>query len=176
MEALVDELESLGVDALNFGHMMHVPPALGERQQCLFQELFDIKAEAWRGFAQDVTCIDVDRLMATIERLQNRSTSFPIGFEPPLRSLGEIPIYYRDPSLLFSGKHCRGPWLWAEIHPNGDLSFCDEYPDYIVGNVLRDGFAETWNNPRARDFRRQVLAHKRFPICTPCHLLHLGPP
>jgi radical SAM protein with 4Fe4S-binding SPASM domain len=152
-----------------------VPQEVGERHQRLFRQLFGVEAEAWRGFAQDVNGLDTGLLMETVERLRRWPTPFPIGFEPPLRSLAEIPLYYQDPSLLFPDKHCRGPWMWAEIHPNGDLSFCDEYPDYIVGNVLRDGFAEVWNGPQARLFRRQVLAHKRFPICTPCHLLHLGP-
>jgi len=175
LEALVDQLEPVGVDAITFGHMMHVPQHVGERHQRLFRQLFDVEALAWRGFAQDVTGMDANALMETVGRLQRRPAPFPINFEPPLRSLEDIPTYYQDPSLLFPEKHCRGPWLWAEIHPNGDLSFCDEYPDYIVGNVLQDGFAQVWNGPKARYFRKQVLACNRFPICTPCHLLHLGP-
>ncbi len=175
LNALIDELELIGVDSVGIGHMMYVPRSVGERHQEIFYNAFGVEPVAWRGFMQDVSGIDIAVLHDQLKRLQSRSLPFPIVFEPPLRSLGEIEQYYRDPSLLFPEKHCRGPWMWAEIHPNGDMSFCDEFPDYVLGNALQRGVLGTWNGERARRFRREVLARRRFPICTPCHLLHLGP-
>ena len=77
--------------------------------------------------------------------------------------------YYSDPTYTApSHRACRFPWNSVCIYPNGDLSPCPDFPDYMVGNVTRDSFSQIWNGESFRQFRKVLAEKGRFPICSIC--------
>jgi radical SAM protein with 4Fe4S-binding SPASM domain len=168
LEAAVSLFEGMGIDTITFVHQLYTPPAIGRLHQQLYAQLFGCEAQAWQGFAQDVSGIDVAVLGQTIERLHQRVGPVPIGFSPPLCDPEQVATYYQDLTSLFHDKRCSGPWLWLEVYPNGDIYPCHEFPDYRVGNILEDGFWPVWNGPRFRKFRCQLMLYRGFPGCTAC--------
>jgi radical SAM protein with 4Fe4S-binding SPASM domain len=168
LETVVSLFEGLGINAITFVHQLYTPPAIGRRHQQFYAQLFDCEAQAWQGFAQNVSGIDGALLGEIIERLERLSGPASISFSPPLRGSDQVAAYYQDLTSLFHDKRCSGPWLWLEVYPNGDVYPCHEFPDYWAGNVLREGFWAVWNGPRFRKFRQQLMLHRGFPGCCAC--------
>jgi radical SAM protein with 4Fe4S-binding SPASM domain len=175
LEALLPALEGSGVHRVAYSHLVYVPQEAGESYQRLFRHLFDCEAESWRGFVQDTALIDTDLLGQKVAQLQEQENGIPVTFDPPMRSPADVTLHYRDAATLYRNRYCCAPWLWVEIHANGDVAFCDDFPDYVLGNVCQSPFLAVWNGERARRFRRELLAHRRFPVCVHCGFLHHDP-
>jgi radical SAM protein with 4Fe4S-binding SPASM domain len=80
----------------------------------------------------------------------------------------EIPVYYREHSNTFGHHRCLFPWIAVEILPNGDVSTCVDYQDYIVGNIKTDSLIDIWNNDRYRKFRTELKEAGLLSICSRC--------
>ncbi len=67
--------------------------------------------------------------------------------------------------------HCIVPWCQADINFNGDVHFCADYTDYILGNIKDQSFAEIYNGERANKFRRAIYESEdgMFPGCIRCY-------
>jgi len=62
------------------------------------------------------------------------------------------------------------PWFSVTIKYNGDVSFCADFSDYVLGNINHNTLNEICNNERAKEFR-QILRNTPdglFPGCTRC--------
>jgi len=54
--------------------------------------------------------------------------------------------------------HCRRPFEWFEVHPDGSVFLC--CPAWLkrpAGNLLRQSVAEIWNGPVALELRKSLL-------------------
>jgi MoaA/NifB/PqqE/SkfB family radical SAM enzyme len=67
--------------------------------------------------------------------------------------------------------HCIVPWCQANINYNGDVHFCADYPDYILGNITEQSFKEIYNGERANLFRKTIHESEggMFPGCLRCY-------
>jgi len=66
---------------------------------------------------------------------------------------------------------CIVPWCQVNVNYNGDVHFCADYPDYILGNVTEQSFADIFNGDRANKFRKEINACEggMFPGCLRCY-------
>jgi radical SAM protein with 4Fe4S-binding SPASM domain len=53
------------------------------------------------------------------------------------------------------------------VEPDGDVCFCGDFPDYVIGNVKSESFTSVWKGEKARLFREK-LAREPLPICARC--------
>jgi radical SAM protein with 4Fe4S-binding SPASM domain len=58
-------------------------------------------------------------------------------------------------------------WYFAQVEPDGDVCFCGDFPDYVIGNVKSDSFTSVWKGEKARRFREKI-AREPLPICARC--------
>jgi len=56
---------------------------------------------------------------------------------------------------------CTVGWIFCRILPDGDVAPCCRGADKPMGNLFEQSFAEIWNGPRYREFRRMALKHKK---------------
>jgi len=79
-------------------------------------------------------------------------------------------VYYGDLETPVRNR-CPVPWCQANVNYNGDVHFCADYPDYILGNVAREPFFDIINGERANKFRREINACEggMFPGCLRCY-------
>ena len=82
--------------------------------------------------------------------------------------LKDLNKYYSDMHFSVGKRRCFSPWFAANIMPNGDVTFCMDYPDYVLGNIKKESFLNLWNSPKAIDFRSKLKKYKKFPICNRC--------
>jgi MoaA/NifB/PqqE/SkfB family radical SAM enzyme len=67
--------------------------------------------------------------------------------------------------------HCVVPWCQANVNYNGDVHFCADYPDFILGNITKQSFKEIVNGDRANLFRKTLNESEggMFPGCLRCY-------
>jgi len=79
-------------------------------------------------------------------------------------------VYYGDLETPVRN-HCIVPWCQANVNYNGDVHFCADYPDYILGNVTEQSFKDIYNGERANKFRKTINSCEggMFPGCLRCY-------
>jgi radical SAM protein with 4Fe4S-binding SPASM domain len=113
--------------------------------------------------------IDGAELHAILERIHEMDAGHPIITVPALAP-DKIDIYYGSPETPVRST-CSVPWSQANIDYNGNVHFCADYPDYVLGNITERPFFEIYNGERARRFRRALKARPDglFPGCVRCY-------
>ncbi|MBQ1662611.1 MAG: radical SAM protein [Treponema sp.] len=66
---------------------------------------------------------------------------------------------------------CIVPWCQANVCYNGDVTFCADYNEYVLGNIQEQSFKEIYNGDRANKFREEILKceGRIFPGCVRCY-------
>lgn len=172
LEEVVELSQKLGVDGVNFIYGWSISSDMGIRYESVCKKVFDIEAISWKGFKKEKIDIDIKKLedrIASLMRIK-RKTNLEIGFLPEL-SPSKIAGFYSGAAPR--KKKCFSLWHRADIRYNGDVVFCGDFPDYILGNAREDSFLSIWNNERARNFRRRIKQMGLLPICSRCCNLYL---
>jgi radical SAM protein with 4Fe4S-binding SPASM domain len=121
-----------------------------------------------RGFVRQVDPRETAAaVVESVRRIASRRWPFRYRFLPNL-SLEEIPKYFEEHSCRFGHDRCIVPWSVVGILPNGDVTTCSDYPDYIVGNIRNAGIHDIWNNERYRKFRILLQNKGLLPVCSRC--------
>jgi MoaA/NifB/PqqE/SkfB family radical SAM enzyme len=126
---------------------------------------FNIDSRAGKGFRKDKRRIDTDLLVRNIRLLQaNKNIKFNLI---PCANDDSLKKWFEDPSLLASYDRCYVPWFLVNVMPNGDVNFCADIGDYIIGNITENRLLDIWQNEKAARFREHIL-NERFSICRRC--------
>jgi radical SAM protein with 4Fe4S-binding SPASM domain len=167
---LLRQLKDHGVDHVFVAKLQHISKEQGEKHEQVFRELFQITPVSWKGFPRLQEAGSSERVKTVVEELRNHPEF--VGFvrwETPAWNSMDFARYYQNPaSAAPNNRACRFPWDAVSLHPNGDVSPCPDFPDFIAGNVNESAFGEIWNGDRFADFRKKLAAHGRFPVCTSC--------
>ena len=170
---LVDISKDFGADSLNFNHFWFTSQEEGEKYQRIMQKLFDCEATSWRGFVFEPDSLDTAALKRELEKFDHNDADIPITLSPYVRG-SEIERYYKDLSYTFGSERCFAIWFKTYLMPNGDVTPCPDFPDYIAGNITEEKFMDIWNGPRYAKFRTKVKKHKILPICARCCDLYVS--
>lgn len=113
--------------------------------------------------------IDGHTLYHILQSMHNKNIDHPIITVPALNP-EKINTYYSDLETPVRN-HCIVPWCQANVNYNGDVHFCADYPDYILGNITQQSFKEIYNGDRANKFRKELhnCEGGLFPGCLRCY-------
>ena len=78
-----------------------------------------------------------------------------------------VPEYFSNFGETFGHSLCPVAWYFAQVEPDGEVTFCGDFPDYFIGNVRKQPFREIWTGEKAQRFRAK-LAKEPLPICARC--------
>lgn len=177
VRATVDALRELPLDAVNVGLRWFVPPDDGPAYEKVMNETFGVGGASWRGF--EFTWPDDPerraRLQAVVPvlralkagRILDQHMGRPWTSFVPDISPEDVPAYFMEPDRTFGHDLCPVAWYFAQVEPDGDVCFCGDFPDYSIGNVRKESFANIWSGEPARRFREK-LAKEPLPICARC--------
>ena len=174
MPSLLREVQAAGAERVTISRLQYNDDALGKAHTEAFQKSFGIEPTRWRGFPRPNDQPSGARVAVVVEQLR-ADPEFRgfIQWETPSWEPEHFQSYYSDPSFAYPARHaCRFPWDSVCLYPNGDLSPCPDFPDFIVGNIKEGSFRKIWNGKRFLEFRRVLGANGRFPICTTCCQLY----
>jgi radical SAM protein with 4Fe4S-binding SPASM domain len=113
--------------------------------------------------------IDGEKFKEILKKVHATDNGYPI-ITVPVIDPDKIGEYYSDLDV-FVRDNCTVPWSSTNIDYNGDVHFCADYPDYVIGNIMEDSFFNIWNNERAQSFRKALKESPRgmFPGCVRCY-------
>lgn len=170
LEETLELLESGGLfQAAIFNLGWFTTEGMGRATDQIFRQRLECRCTSWKDFAGALGDVDPGKVKGFLEKVRSRrrKKSLPVFFVPDLHP-SRVEDYYTRPGHCFGRKICYSPWLGLDVRPNGDLVFCPDFPDYVIGNINRERFPEIWNGERARKFRRLLIAGGLFPLCSRC--------
>lgn len=162
-------MQAAGADRITMHKLNYATEPLGRAHDRAFQHLFQSTPSSWKGYVRPEGVDGAEKVKARVEQLRAAPEykdfiQWENGWGPE-----HLFGYYSDPTYTApSHRACRFPWNSVCIYPNGDLSPCPDFPDYMVGNVTRDSFSQIWNGESFRQFRKVLAEKGRFPICSIC--------
>lgn len=173
--------EQLGFEMLLVKHPYFNNTRTGINYENTMKEIFQCDATSWKGWVRDETSIDPVALQQSISSMLKKELKFKLAFFPALK-ISDITSYYSPQHDIFHNgskpgekiKRCIAPWAHLMIYPNGDAVFCNDNPDYVLGNIKNERFSEIWNNSKSRKFRK-FINENSLPICSRCCGLHYHP-
>jgi radical SAM protein with 4Fe4S-binding SPASM domain len=174
----VEALRELPLDTINVGLRWFVPPSVGGEYERVMREELGVAATSWKGFDFDwsVAGVGRERQMAELVKLlkglrRRRFLDSARGkawtsFVPEVPAEG-VPEYFANFEQTFGHEMCPVAWYFAQVEPDGEVTFCGDFPDYFIGNVRKQSFREIWESELAERFRAK-LAKEPLPICARC--------
>ena len=181
LKDIASTTEGLGFEMLLVKHPYFNNTRTGINYEKSMERIFQCNAPSWKGWVMDETEIDATALQESISHLLSEKFKFQLAFFPTLK-VSDIPDYYSTEQDIFlngnksSGKidRCIAPWTHLMVYPNGDAVFCNDNPDYVLGNIKNERFPEIWNNDKSREFRK-FIKNDSLPICSRCCGLYYHP-
>ncbi len=189
LSKLPEITETLGLDMLVIKHSYFTLSKTGKLYENVMKNHFNCEAKSWEGWARDDFGMDLPYIQKCLEDIQNRKNKFLLSYFPHVE-VKDIPKYYSNSPEFFypmkidgsmssgtfskKAKKCIAPWTHFMVYANGDTMFCNDNPDYILGNINESDFSQIWNNDKARKFRR-FIKKQPLPICSRCCGLYYHP-
>ncbi len=135
-----------------------------------------IEPKYWRGFSTGYNeGIDGEKFSAILKEVHEHSSKVkhPI-ITVPVITPSVIGTYYSKLDVAVRD-HCKVPWFMVNLDYNGDVHFCADHPDWIIGNVKEESIWDIYNNDRARRFRKALKESPDgiFPGCKRCYQIML---
>ena len=152
----------------------YVTPAIGKEHQAYLKKHLGVNATYWKGFATGYNeGIDGTEFAKILEKVHSYDNGYPIITVPVIRP-SKIGMFYGDLFKLVRDK-CSAPWFSVDIDYNGDVNFCADYKDFIVGNIAKDSIWDIYNNEKSVKFRNALknAPDGMFPGCKRCYQMNL---
>ncbi len=175
---LTDISKELGADSLNFNWTWFTTKQTGKAYQKMMKDVFDTDAYSWIPYETDVI-LDPERerkydgIKQQLVRFQHNDSDIPISMSPYIKP-EQVETYYENIYETFGHDTCYSVYTKSYILPNGDVTPCPDFPDYICGNINTQSFLDIWNGEWYRKWRIELKKRKLFPSCYRCCDLFLS--
>lgn len=174
LDKLAEAMKDKGLSwhIINLG--TYVTEEIGADQVKWLKEKLDIEPKYWKGFTSGYNKgIDGDAFSKILDKVHAQDNGYPIITVPAINP-AKIGEYYSDLRAVVQDR-CAAPWFSVNINYNGDVHYCADYPDYIIGNIKEKSIKEIYNSSKAIKFRKALKASPNglFPACNRCYQLML---
>jgi radical SAM protein with 4Fe4S-binding SPASM domain len=149
---------------------------IGAEHVAWVKQKLGIEPSYWKGFVTGYNeGIDGKKFSEILEEVHSLSKTLkhPI-ITVPVITPKVIGTYYSQLDVAVRD-HCMVPWFMVNVDYNGDIHFCADHPDWVVGNVKKDSIGDLYNNDRSKAFRRALKESPDgiFPGCKRCYQIML---
>jgi len=139
-------------------------------QRRFMREKLDTDIDCLAGYNTGYNLgIDGHKFHGILSEIQSKNYGY-LTLAAPALNPDKVNTYYSDLETPVRNR-CIVPWCQVNVNYNGDVHFCADYPDYILGNVTEQSFADIFNGDRANKFRKEINACEggMFPGCLRCY-------
>jgi MoaA/NifB/PqqE/SkfB family radical SAM enzyme len=140
------------------------------QQRLFMKEKLDTDIDCLEGYNTGYNLgIDSNKLHEILESIHKKDFGHPMITVPVLNP-EKTHTYYNNLETPVRN-NCIVPWCQTNINYDGDVHFCADYPDYILGNITQQSFKEIYNGDRANKFRKTIHSCEggMFPGCLRCY-------
>ena len=166
LAAMPDVARSLSISTMAIVPYYYFPSSVGQQYSRELEEHFGCQAFSWRGFHHEHSGINFAEFREQYRQyVQNLDSVY--DFPYLALSEAEYKTWFEEPTEQVGSPQCNNVEKLVDIQPNGDVNFCVDFPDYLLGNVRESTISELWNSERAvrfREFRRE----NSLPVCFRC--------
>jgi radical SAM protein with 4Fe4S-binding SPASM domain len=161
-----DIAKKLGVDQFSIRFPIFTTEQLAKVSSEKFKKEFNVTPKFWNGFIMDYSGMDI---AAIIRQQKEVKKAWGGRYKPfPPEKGFNVAVHFLQPNTVHGGGLCILPWVRTQIMPNGDVVLCEDFPELVVGNILKGALLDIWNNGEYRHFRRYIREKGIFPACTRC--------
>lgn len=156
-----------GVDSIYFQYPMITTQKQGISQNEITNQVFGKESVTWRWFHNPMQQFEeeqIKELYCDLELLKKNSL---VEFKE-VRNDKELKKIF-SARLVDKSTVCECPFTALTILPNGDATFCTDFPDIILGNVYKQSVDELWGGTVSQKFREYLNTKGSFPICSSCY-------
>jgi radical SAM protein with 4Fe4S-binding SPASM domain len=111
-------------------------------------------------------------LLDQVRRLNERAWRVRIRFQPALEPDEIAPFIAGQEAPAQQRRLCLAVSQRMNVLPDGTVTVCKLFPEFVVGDLRQADIAVVWHNPLFR--RARELIHRGLmPVCSKCVLLYL---
>jgi sulfatase maturation enzyme AslB (radical SAM superfamily) len=177
---LVEYANSLeGIDTLYLGLPWYISPETATEMDEYFAQRIPIslktegKKPSWWQYTYNVSGELVEALRKELVRLETRKWDIRIRIQPNIGhdTLEDFILGGKVPAD--NKKHCLAISNRMDVLATGDVTSCQPYPEFVVGNLYQQSLQEVWKG-KVYDQVRAEIDKGLTPICSKCILLYLN--
>ena len=154
------------VKRVNFESLISITPQVGLQYEEIMKNEFGCTGEAWKRFYEAKPIFNAKEMKIINQQLadiwNNERVTLMVGEENEKK----------NETKVYGSQICEFPDYSLTVLPNGDVTFCTDFPDYIVGNIYDSSFEEVFCGEKAVRFRQYLHEKGAFPICADCPRQH----
>jgi MoaA/NifB/PqqE/SkfB family radical SAM enzyme len=170
LQNLAEASKEYNLDLHVFNLGTYTNDKIVESQRRFMREKFDTDIDCLEAYNTGYNLgIDGAKLHDILLNIHNNNYGHPMLTVPVLNP-EKTHTYYSDLEVPVRS-HCIVPWCQTNVNYNGDVHFCADYPDYILGNITSESFKDIYNGDRANKFRKTIHECEggMFPGCLRCY-------
>ncbi len=187
-ESMVDKLydfmnycESLdGVDTVYFCFPWFISNEIAHKMDDYFninfswlQFLEPGYVASWHSYAYHLDISILDLLKNEIRKLNSKIWKTRIRIQPALK-LDEIECFLLGKEIKVQKRcQCLAVSNRMDVLADGSVSSCKNFPEFIVGDLYRQGVIEIWQSEKFSHVRK-IINGGLMPVCSKCILLYLN--
>ena len=162
----IDQHPAIDMSIIQLGWF--VPQQSGEIYSERMQREFGINAPSWQGFRSDTTRERAVVSMELIRRIREKGNYRKPVLLFPAIATSAVRSYFTKYEDRLGYNKCWSLYRELDIRHNGDVVMCGDFPDLVVGSVLRQKVKEIWQGETLNDFRRSITERGLLSICNRC--------
>jgi len=170
LENLTEASREYNIDFHVFNLGTYTNDNIVASQRRFMKEKFDTDIDCLDAYNTGYNLgIDGKKLHDILQNIHKKNYDHPT-LTVPILNPEKTHTYYAELETPVRNK-CIVPWCQANVNYNGDVHFCADYPDYILGNITKQTFKDILNGDRANYFRKTIhdCEGGLFPGCLRCY-------
>ena len=164
--AMPDVARSLGIKTIAIVPYYYVTDAGGREYEKVLRQQLGCPAFSWHGFHHEASGVDVDEFLAQL-RTYTAELKGLVSYPYMAFSEEEYRTWFTDPVAPVGPVRCMNVERLLDVQPGGDVNFCVDFPDYVIGNAKEFTLEELWSSGRAERFRAE-RRRGPLPVCHRC--------
>lgn len=167
-----NEAATMGFSEIIFQNLIYCSSSIAEEFRNWMHTCFNQKASTVDSWICDDFGEWIDKLPLVIQTLKNNAVNdkYPISVKLyPDSWMNENVIDWFDPDkdIPKADRCCELPWKHLHIRANGNVDFCVDHNDFVLGNVSEKSIKNMLASSTAQAFREEVKKSNN-PLCKRC--------
>ena len=171
--------EKHGIDSLYLGFPWYISEDTCREMDDYYKEYFSWlnnipgrEETSWSRYTFHIKQEMIPILKKQLRKLLSREFNMRIRLQPPLE-INEIEDYLVGKTMPVQySAHCYSPSNRMDILANGDVTTCQPFHEFTVGNLYKNSLVEIWRGEKFNRVR-ETLTKGLTPVCSKCILLYL---
>ncbi len=172
--------EDFGVNTLYFGIPWYISEKTANEMDEFFVEKlpfiplnYEGTKPSWHQYTYHLSPESIEPLRRSFAELQHKTWDIRIRLQPNVNpnELEDFVLGGRMPAQ--SRSQCLGTSNRMDILASGDITACQSFPEFNVGNIKENSLKEIWKSD-VYDKVRDVINQKLTPVCSKCIILYLN--